>query len=56
MHAECVSENELDQDGGCVWYLPHHGVYHPKKPQKIEWYLTVVLSIRASRHLLQEQI
>ena len=18
-----------------VWYIPHHGVYHPKKPEKI---------------------
>ena len=18
-----------------VWYIPHHGVYHPKKPNKI---------------------
>lgn len=22
-------------DGGTVWYLPHHGVYHPKKPDKL---------------------
>ena len=21
--------------GGRVWYVPHHGVYHPKKPDKI---------------------
>ena len=22
-------------DGGRVWYIPHHGVYHPQKPDKI---------------------
>ena len=21
---------------GRVWYLPHHGVYHPLKPEKIQ--------------------
>ena len=25
---------ETPQDGR-VWYLPHHGVYHPRKPDKI---------------------
>lgn len=30
-----TSENaEADRQGRC-WYLPHHGVYHPKKPNKI---------------------
>nr|XP_006821169.1 PREDICTED: uncharacterized protein LOC102805354 [Saccoglossus kowalevskii] len=24
-----------DKDNGRGWYIPHHGVYHPKKPQKI---------------------
>ena len=29
-HAEnAPSENKR------VWYIPHHGVYHPKKPEKI---------------------
>ena len=32
-HAEKVPDSELDED--CVWYLPHHGIYHPKKRDKI---------------------
>lgn len=34
-YAEKVPACELDQDDGRVWYIPHHGVYHPKKPNKI---------------------
>ena len=30
-YAEVVPENELNVEAGNVWYLPHHGVYHPKK-------------------------
>ena len=30
--AERVPEEEVDKPS---WYLPHHGVYHPKKPGKI---------------------
>ena len=33
-HAEEVPETELN-DIGNTWYLPHHGVYHPRKPSKI---------------------
>lgn len=33
-HAEKVSIAELERLDGCLWYIPHHGVYHPKK-QKI---------------------
>ena len=29
-HAEVAPK-----DHGTVWYIPHHGVYHPKKPDKI---------------------
>ena len=32
--AEKVPE-DADPPEGRIWYLPHHGVYHPKKPQKI---------------------
>ena len=31
--AEKVPEEELDNKP--VWYIPHHGVYHPQKPGKI---------------------
>ena len=33
-HAEIVPESEVDTSEK-VWYIPHHGVYHPKKPHKI---------------------
>lgn len=27
-----LNEEDVNQQ---VWYIPHHGVYHPKKPNKI---------------------
>ena len=33
-YAERIDENDASQDGS-IWYIPHHGVYHPKKPGKI---------------------
>ncbi|KAL5011234.1 hypothetical protein ScPMuIL_011683 [Solemya velum] len=30
---EELSAEEIDQP--TAWYIPHHGVYHPKKPEKI---------------------
>ncbi|KAL4009499.1 hypothetical protein ACER0C_003351 [Sarotherodon galilaeus] len=30
-YAVKVPEKDLGRDDGKVWYLPHHGVYHPKK-------------------------
>ncbi|KAI7790112.1 hypothetical protein IRJ41_020083, partial [Triplophysa rosa] len=30
-NAEKVSLHQLKQEEGKVWYIPHHGVYHPKK-------------------------
>ena len=34
-YAERVPENELANEDGNVWYIPHHAVYHPRKPEKI---------------------
>eukprot|EP00057_Strongylocentrotus_purpuratus_P001929 XP_003723498.1 PREDICTED: uncharacterized protein LOC100892237 [Strongylocentrotus purpuratus] len=34
-YAEKVPEADLDRHDGKVWYIPHHGVYHPQKPGKI---------------------
>ena len=34
-HAERVPESDLSIDDGSVWYIPHHGVYHPQKKDKI---------------------
>ncbi|XP_064601082.1 uncharacterized protein LOC135467247 [Liolophura sinensis] len=33
--AEPVPESELELNNGTVWYIPHHGVYHRKRPNKI---------------------
>lgn len=30
-YAEVMPQDKLDCKDGDVWYLPHHGVYHPKK-------------------------
>ena len=34
-YAEEVPATELKRNDGKVWYIPHHGVYHPRKPNKI---------------------
>ena len=34
-HAERVPDQELERSDGHLWYIPHHGVYHPRKPGKI---------------------
>ncbi|MCG7865422.1 MAG: hypothetical protein JAY74_03510 [Candidatus Thiodiazotropha taylori] len=34
-HAERVSNAEKFSGAGQTWYIPHHGVYHPQKPDKI---------------------
>ena len=33
-YAEKVTEDTGSKKGH-VWYLPHHGVYHPRKPSKV---------------------
>lgn len=33
--AEKVPSDDLCRADGKVWYIPHHGVYHSKKPEKI---------------------
>lgn len=30
-HAEVVPQAEIQCTDGRLWYLPHHGIYHPKK-------------------------
>ena len=34
-YAEEVQDPDISSSDGHVWYIPHHGVYHPKKPEKI---------------------
>ena len=55
-HAEKVPDCEVQNNDGHVWYIPHHGIYHPKKPSK----LRVVFDCSAvhngeslNKHLLQ---
>ena len=33
--AERVPHEQRSDDDGKSWYIPHHGVYHPQKPDKI---------------------
>lgn len=34
-YAEEIPKEEASYNDGNVWYIPHHGVYHPRKPDKI---------------------
>jgi hypothetical protein len=34
-YAEVVPTSDLQRDDGRMWYIPHHAVYHPRKPDKI---------------------
>lgn len=34
-HAERGPVEQVVMKNGQVWYIPHHGVYHLKKPDKI---------------------
>lgn len=34
-HAERVAEPGSITEDGHIWYIPHHGVYHPHKPDNI---------------------
>ena len=34
-YAEKVPGGSLRTDANNAWYIPHHGVYHPEKPEKI---------------------
>ena len=34
-YAEPVPISQLNRNDRKVWYLPHHGIYHSKKPDKI---------------------
>ena len=34
-YAEKIPQSRLETEKGHVWYLPHHGIYHPQKPGKM---------------------
>jgi hypothetical protein len=45
-YAEPIPEMELEVGSKLIWYIPHHGVYHPQKPDKLH----VVFDCSASYH------
>ena len=55
-YAEKVPAEEASLKDGHVWYIPHHRVYHPKKPQKIRVVFDCSVEFAGeslNRHLLQ---
>lgn len=34
-HAEKVVESDMSSEEDFEWYIPHHGVFHPRKPGKL---------------------
>ena len=34
-YAEPISSSDVNRSDGAVWYLPHHAVMHPHKPDKV---------------------
>ena len=55
-HAEKVPPDEISLKNGQVWYIPHHGVYHPKKPDKMRVVFDCSVEFAGeclNRHLLQ---
>ncbi|XP_068674508.1 uncharacterized protein [Montipora foliosa] len=55
-YAEKVPAEERAIKNGQVWYIPHHGVYHPKKPGKIRVLFDCSVEFAGdslNRHLLQ---
>ena len=54
-YAERVPAEELLLDNCQIWYIPHHGVYHPKKPGKIRVVFDASAEFKGTslnRHLL----
>ena len=54
-YAEKIPKNEVKQDGR-IWYLPHHGVFHPHKPDKIRVVFDCSAEYKGealNKHLLQ---
>jgi len=55
-HASLVPPEKLHTEPGKVWYLPHFGVYHPKKPDQIRVVFdcsAVYQNESLNQHLLQ---
>ena len=55
-YAEKVPTRNEDENTQQVWYIPHHGVYHPKKPNKIRVVFDCSAEFKGeslNKHLLQ---
>ena len=48
-YAERVPTGEYPSDRGKFWYLPHHGVYHHRKPDKLRVIFDCSASTKGSR-------
>ena len=54
-YAEKIPKDKVRQDGK-IWYLPHHGVFHPQKPDKIRVVFDCSVEYKGkalNKHLLQ---
>ncbi|XP_071943811.1 uncharacterized protein [Antedon mediterranea] len=51
---ELVPEEDLCRADGCVWYLPHHPVFNPKKPDKCR--IVFDCAARANGTSLNDQV
>lgn len=55
-YAQPVPDNERESESKQVWYIPHHGIYHPQKPEKLRVVFDCSASYRGeslNQHLLQ---
>ena len=55
-YAEGVPADELSLENGQIWYITHHGIYHPKKPGKIRVVFDASAEFKGeslNKHLLQ---
>lgn len=55
-HAKKVPPEEIALANGRIWYIPHHGVYHPQKPDKIRVVFDASSEFKGeslNKHLLQ---
>lgn len=46
--AQKVLSHLMNAKTGQVWYIPHHGFYHAKKPNKIRWHSTAAPDLKAN--------
>ena len=49
-----AKESKTTPQDGRVWYLPHHGVYHPQKPDKIR--VVFDCSSELNRRLINKEL